>query len=361
MQADSWNRTLATNLPGAANATFCVARHMVGTGRAGRIVNVSSRGAFRGEPAHLAYGASKAAMNSMGQSLAQQLAPHGITVTTGPRTRGHELQGAPAGIGNIEPPASVLMSDTNEETSMLEIRRDADIHAEEGGWFTARWHFSFGGYRDPDWMGIGPLRVFNDDRLVPGAVWPVHPHKDIEGITYVVEGLFEHEDSLGNGGYLHPGAVQRATLGSGMHHSERNGSPDEPMRFLQFWILPHSADLKPGLEQRQFTDADRTDTLLHVLSTDGLDGTVKVHGDADAYVSTLTDGSSVRHVVTDGRAAYVYLMDGQATFDDERVAAGDAAVASGPHELTVTGVDGAHLIVVDVVADYEPVGVWSAG
>ena len=98
---------------------------------------------------------------------------------------------------------------------MIEIRRDAEIHAEDGGWFKARWHFSFDRYRDPAQMGIGPLRVFNDDRLVPGAEWPMHPHADVEGLTYVVEGTFEHADSLGNDGRLGPGGVQRMTLGSG--------------------------------------------------------------------------------------------------------------------------------------------------
>lgn len=242
---------------------------------------------------------------------------------------------------------------------MLRVRRDADIHAEEGGWFAARWHFSFGSYRDPEWTGVGPLRVFNDDRLVPGAVWPMHPHKDIEGITYVVEGLFEHEDSEGGGGYLEPGAVQRATLGSGMYHSEKNGSPDEPMRFLQFWILPHTADLEPSLEQRQFTEADRTNALLHVLSPDGRGDTLTVHGDAHVYVSTLRDGQAVGHTVENGRAAYLYLIDGDAVVDDEKLATGDAAVVDGPHDVRIAGAQTPHLILVDVAAEYEPVGVWA--
>ncbi|MPZ22363.1 MAG: hypothetical protein GEU28_02220 [Dehalococcoidia bacterium] len=152
---------------------------------------------------------------------------------------------------------------------MIKIRRDKEIHRKDGDWFSARWHFSFDSYRDPEYVGFGPLRVFNDDRLVAGADWPMHPHKDIEGITYVVEGTFEHADSKGNGGILKPGAIQRATLGSGMWHSERNGSKDEPMRFLQFWILPDTADLPPSNEQRQFTREDRTDRLLRVLGSEG--------------------------------------------------------------------------------------------
>jgi len=121
---------------------------------------------------------------------------------------------------------------------MLEIRRDADIHREQGGWFDARWHFSFDRYRDDAQMGIGPLRVFNDDRLVAGADWPMHPHADVEGLTYVVEGTFEHADSLGNGGQLQPGAVQRMTLRAAAPHRERSGAHTGPRLGRQCWILP---------------------------------------------------------------------------------------------------------------------------
>lgn len=134
--------------------------------------------------------------------------------------------------------------------ALIEIRRDSEIYAIDGGWFQARWHFSFDQYFDPQNMGIGTLRVFNHDTLVPGAVWPMHPHRDIEGITYVVAGTFEHADSAGNGGVLPPGAVQRVTLGSGMMHSERNHSKTEPMQFIQMWIIPEQRGLPPSIEQR---------------------------------------------------------------------------------------------------------------
>ena len=116
---------------------------------------------------------------------------------------------------------------------MIQVRRGSEIYHKEGGWFSANWHFSFDEYHDPENMGWGTLRVFNDDRLVPGAVWPMHPHRDIEGLTYVVEGTFKHADSLGNGGVLPAGSVQRMTLGSGAYHSEQNGSQTEPIRFIQ--------------------------------------------------------------------------------------------------------------------------------
>ena len=177
---------------------------------------------------------------------------------------------------------------------MIEIRRDAEIHAEDGGWFRARWHFSFDRYRDPAQMGIGPLRVFNDDRLVPGAEWPMHPHADVEGLTYVVEGTFEHADSLGNGGRLGPGGVQRMTLGSGARHSERNGSATEPMRFLQFWILPDTPSLTPSLEQRQFEREDRLHRLRKVIGPEGGE-VVKVHQDSATFVAALEPGDEVEH------------------------------------------------------------------
>ncbi|MBI4320196.1 MAG: pirin family protein, partial [Chloroflexi bacterium] len=129
----------------------------------------------------------------------------------------------------------------------LQIRRDAEIYAASGGWFQARWHFSFDRYYDPSNMGIGKLRVFNHDTLVPGAIWPAHPHQDVEGITYVVSGTFEHADSLGNGGVLPAGSAQRMTLGSGAWHSERNHSKIEPMQFIQMWITPSRRGITPSV------------------------------------------------------------------------------------------------------------------
>ena len=242
---------------------------------------------------------------------------------------------------------------------MLTIRPADTIFHTEGGWFSANWHFSFDHYRDPQFTGFGPLRVFNDDRLIPGAVWPMHPHKDIEGITYVVEGLFEHADSLGNGGYLEPGAVQRATLGSGMQHSERNGSAEKPMRFLQFWILPDEANLAPSLVQRQYTREDRLGRLLEVVNPTG-DGALSVHQDARVCISALDPGQSATHSLVDGRGAYVYLIDGSGTFDGEPVRTGDAAMVEGQDALMIAATDPCELILIDVPMQWEPVGVWAA-
>ena len=242
---------------------------------------------------------------------------------------------------------------------MIEIRRDAEIHAEDGGWFRARWHFSFDRYRDPAQMGIGPLRVFNDDRLIPGADWPMHPHADVEGLTYVVEGMFEHADSLGNDGRLQPGGIQRMTLGSGALHSERNGSATEPMRFLQFWILPDTPSLPPSVEQRQFERDDRLHRLRKVIGPEGGD-VVKVHQDASTYVAALESGDEVEHVFEDGRAGYLYVIGGTVTLGrSDELQTGDAVKAFGPEQLLLRAERETELILIDVPAEFEPVGVWS--
>jgi quercetin 2,3-dioxygenase len=242
---------------------------------------------------------------------------------------------------------------------MLTIRRDKEIHREEGGWFSARWHFSFDHYRDPANNGFGAMRVFNDDRLVPGAIWPLHPHQDVEGLTYVVEGSFRHQDSVGgNPGPLPAGAVQRMTLGSGALHSEQNASKDAPMRFIQIWILPDTPGLDPEVEQRVFTREDRAGRLLEVIGPRGGDA-VKVHQDASVHVASLAAGDEVTHPIGQGRGAYVYLMDGQARFDDQRVATGDAAKVTAQPSLTVRAEAPSELILVDVPMEFERVGIWA--
>jgi redox-sensitive bicupin YhaK (pirin superfamily) len=207
-------------------------------------------------------------------------------------------------------------------------------------------------------MGVGPLRVFNDDRLVPGAVWPLHPHRDIEGITYVIEGTFRHEDSAGNGGILLPGAVQRATLGRGMWHSEQNGSATEPLRFLQLWILPDTPDLEPSVEQRQLTVEHRTNRLLRVIGPEGGD-VVKVHQDASVHVARLEPGVAVEHPLGEGRAAYAYLVDGRATLAGQPMTTGDAAVVAAERVTLAGGETTAELILVDVPLRWTPVGAWA--
>jgi redox-sensitive bicupin YhaK (pirin superfamily) len=230
----------------------------------------------------------------------------------------------------------------------VRIRRDAEISDVSGSWFRARWHYSFDSYHDPEYMGFGTLRVFNDDRLIPGAVWPMHPHRDIEGLTYVVEGLFGHEDNVGGPpGPLPAGSVQRMTLGSGALHSERNASATEPMRFLQLWIIPSERGLTPGVEQKIFTTQDRTDTLLKVISGDGGDA-ILVHQGAHVFISRLTAGRSVTHEIGDGRGVYLYVIEGDAAVNGERLTSGDAAQLAGEPSLSLEASTDTELIAVDV-------------
>ena len=241
---------------------------------------------------------------------------------------------------------------------MLQVRRDREIHREDGGWFQARWHFSFDRYRDPEQMGVGPLRVFNHDRLAPGAIWPMHPHADIEGITYVWKGVFRHADNLGNDGILEPGGVQLMTLGSGALHSEQNASKTEPMEFLQLWILPDTADLTPSVQQRQFLKAQRTDTLLQVVGAAG-DDLVTVHQDAAVFVAALSAGKEVTHRFGSKRAGYLYLIEGAVALGGDRLSTGDAAKILDQPELPVRAEAASELILVDVPMRFTPVGVWA--
>ncbi len=241
---------------------------------------------------------------------------------------------------------------------MLQVRRDREIHREDGGWFQARWHFSFDRYRDPEQMGVGPLRVFNHDRLAPGAIWPMHPHADIEGITYVWKGVFRHADNLGNDGILQPGGVQLMTLGSGALHSEQNASKTEPMEFLQLWILPDTADLTPAVQQRQFLKAQRTDTLLQVVGAAGED-LVTVHQDAAVFVAALSAGKEVTHRFGSKRAGYLYLIEGAVALGGDRLSTGDAAKILDQPELPVRAEAASELILVDVPMRFTPVGVWA--
>jgi redox-sensitive bicupin YhaK (pirin superfamily) len=227
------------------------------------------------------------------------------------------------------------------------VRRDKEIFAAEGGWFAARWHFSFDRYMDPENMGWGTLRVFNDDRLIPGAVWPLHPHRDVEGITYVVEGTFEHEDNLGTGGVLPAGSVQRMTLGSGAWHSEKNHSKDEPMRFIQLWIMPSVRSLPPSCEQKVFTRAQRTDRLLEVISPDG-GAAVGVHQDARVYVSSLSESVAVEHAFRPGFGAYLYVIGGAIRVNDDELATGDAAKIRDERALQIEATMATELIMVEV-------------
>jgi len=227
-------------------------------------------------------------------------------------------------------------------------RPNASIYSIDGGWFRARWHFSFDRYRDPQHMGVGTMRVFNHDTLVPGAVWPMHPHRDIEGITWVVAGEFEHADSLGGGGVLLPGGAQRMRLGSGAEHSERNHSQTKEMQFIQMWILPDRAGLRPESAQQQWTERDRTDRLLRFLKPEGASGEgLTVARDVSMYASRVTAGRAVAHAFGPGRGGYVYLISGAVRANDTAMRAGDAAYVTDAGALELAASEGSELLIVD--------------
>jgi quercetin 2,3-dioxygenase len=234
---------------------------------------------------------------------------------------------------------------------MILVRRDDEIYRIEGGWFSARWHFSFDQYRDPANMGWGALRVFNDDRLVPGAVWPLHPHRDIEGLTYVVEGTFRHEDDQGGDGVIPAGSAQRMTLGRGAWHSEQNASKTEPMRFIQMWIIPAERGLPPSVEQKIFTTEDRTDRLLEIISPKGGDACL-VHQDASVYVSRLNPNVEVALDLGPTEGAYLYIIEGRATVKGVQQAdalnTGDAAKVRDESQIAIRAQDTTELILVRV-------------
>lgn len=240
------------------------------------------------------------------------------------------------------------------------VIREADtIWHEEGGWFDARWHFSFDRYRDPEQLGVGALRVFNDDRIIAGAEWPMHPHRDIESLTYVVSGHFLHADSLGNNGTLEAGAAQVMTFSHGFdQHSEKNGSPDEPLRFIQFWILPSAAGLETRVQQRQYTLDDRTDRWLQIMGPAGEEG-LDLAQDARALVSHLTEQGRLEHAFGPGRGGYLYVIDGRLSLNGDSLRTGDAAKVIGEASFDLSTDVGAELILIDVPLEFEPVGVWA--
>ena len=244
-------------------------------------------------------------------------------------------------------------------TRSVTVRPADTIWHEDGGWFDARWHFSFDRYRDPENDGVGPLRVFNDDRIVAGAEWPLHPHQDIESNTYVVSGHFLHADSLGNNGRLEGGAAQVMTFShDGDLHSEKNGSPDEPMRFIQFWILPSTRGLQTTVQQRQYTLEDRTDRWLQIMGPAGEEG-LDLAQDVRALVSHLTEEGRLEHAFGPGRGGYLYVIDGRLSLNGDSLRTGDAAKITGEARFDLSPDIGAELILIDVPLEFEPIGVWA--
>lgn len=212
---------------------------------------------------------------------------------------------------------------------MISIRSGKDRGHANHGWLDSHHTFSFANYHDPQHMGFRSLRVINDDRVTGGAGFPTHGHRDMEILSYVVDGGLEHRDSMGNGGVVRPGDVQRMTAGTGVSHSEFNASKSDPLRFLQIWIIPDRRGLEPGYQQKHFGIDERTDQLKLVASEDGRGGSVLVHQDVAIYASTLGAGRSLEYTVAGGRHAWLQVVNGNVHVAGHALEEGDGLAQSG--------------------------------
>ncbi len=216
------------------------------------------------------------------------------------------------------------------------------------GWLDTRHTFSFGEYYDEEHMGFRSLRVINDDRVAPGRGFGTHPHRDMEILTYVLEGALEHRDSMGNGAVINPGDVQVMSAGTGITHSEFNPSPSDPVHLLQIWFLPERKGLTPRYDQKLFSREERQGTLRLVASRDERDGSVLIQQDAALYATLLDPGQSVDHALQEGRHAWVHVARGSVTLNGVALQAGDGAAVSEESRLELTGVEPAEVLVFDL-------------
>ena len=254
-------------------------------------------------------------------------------------------------------PTGTVTPTTTTAPNPVNVIPSADRHFRDHGWLQARWHFSFGDYHDPDNLNFGPLRVFNDDVVQPGGGFPMHPHRDMEIITYVVDGQLEHRDHLGNRGVVHPGEVQVMSAGKGILHAEYNASREHPVRLMQLWVLPRRRGGAPRWAQKQFTPAQRAGRLLPVVSASDEDTappeTLKIDQDVTIYVSSLEAGQRVEHrSPAPGRKAYLFVIDGAVTLDDAtKLAKGDQGrVELAVPRLTLKADEDAELILLDLTS-----------
>jgi redox-sensitive bicupin YhaK (pirin superfamily) len=216
------------------------------------------------------------------------------------------------------------------------------------GWLDSFHTFSFADYYDPQWNGFRALRVINQDRVAPGQGFGAHPHRDMEIVSYVLEGALEHEDDLGTGSVIRPGDVQRMSAGTGVVHSEFNASREEPVHFLQIWIVPERRGLAPGYEQKSFPEAERRGTLRLIGSRDGREGSVTIHQDVDLYAGLLDAGDRASVALRPGRHAWIHVARGEVMLDGRQLGPGDGAALVDPGAVELTGVARAEVLVFDL-------------
>ena len=231
---------------------------------------------------------------------------------------------------------------------MIAIRPARERGHFDHGWLDTYHTFSFSEYWDERFMGWGPLRVINEDRVQPGQGFPTHGHRDMEIITYVLEGALEHRDSLGTGSVIRPGDVQRMSAGTGVRHSEYNPSPTEPLHLLQIWITPLRRGIPPGYEQKSFAETGLRGRLCLVASPDGSEGSVTIHQDARVFVTRLDRGAEVKHALARGRRAWVQVAHGTIALNGSALVAGDGAAVSDEASLAIAGGAGSEALLFDL-------------
>ena len=228
------------------------------------------------------------------------------------------------------------------------IRKSEDRGSANFGWLDSRHSFSFGSYYDPQFMGFGPLRVINEDRVSPGGGFPTHSHHDMEIITYPLEGALEHKDSTGEQSVIRPGDVQRMSAGTGVRHSEYNASRTDPVRFLQIWIIPERQGLRPGYEQKTFAEAEKRGKLRLVGSRNGRDGSLTIHQDVDLYATALERGERVSLALRAGRGVWVQVADGELSVNGQLVGAGDGIAIGATDDVHIEGHERTEALVFDM-------------
>jgi redox-sensitive bicupin YhaK (pirin superfamily) len=231
---------------------------------------------------------------------------------------------------------------------MITIRRGDERGGGDHGWLNTRHTFSFDTYYDPTFMGFRSLRVINEDWVQAGQGFPTHPHRDMEIITYVLEGALEHKDSLGTGSIIRPGDGQRMSAGRGIRHSESNPSPKDPVHLLQIWITPDKPGYEPSYEQKTFPDKEESGRLRLIASPNGRDGSVTIHQDAKLYVSLLEPGQEVRHELGKGRYGWLQVAKGVVELNGKSLNQGDGAAISDEQMLNIKGTESAEILLFDL-------------
>ncbi|MGH9945047.1 MAG: pirin family protein [Pyrinomonadaceae bacterium] len=231
---------------------------------------------------------------------------------------------------------------------MISIRRAGERGHVNLGWLDTHHTFSFGDYYDPRFMGFRALRVINEDWVQPGRGFPTHPHRDMEIITYVLAGALEHRDSMGTGSVIRPGEVQRMSAGSGVTHSEYNGSKDEPVHLLQIWLVPNERGIRPSYEQKAYGVEEKRGRLRLVASPDGGDGSVTIQQDARLYAGVLAAGEEVSHTLGAGRHAWVQVARGAVEVNGQALEQSDGAAISDETEIKITGAGSAEVLLFDL-------------